>query len=327
MENGSDLLEWLGPDASIRVFSYLEHPADLVRATVVSRSWRQFVIANGLSKSLCTKLCPEVSYFSGIKEITPPGTVQLDESNSTTEWRNHERDHKIYTYINSFLVSTEGATSCISYCIGASSTDHFPEESIENTLKPTEEADWGSSYWSSVGEVDPAVPESLMYMLNNDLAFVDEIMIRPLQEIFEIRDYIYSSKFVRFKLGHSKLPITPAVFNLQQSHQIADENYVWTYISPQYPMEEKNVLQSFKLPRPVLCIGAVVKVELLGRVLKHDFDDLFYICICDVQVRGRTLLPLLAADFSETVHGHGGGVLLKYNPMGYVESDQKWRPN
>ncbi|KAJ3690360.1 hypothetical protein LUZ61_019524 [Rhynchospora tenuis] len=305
MQNGSDLLEWLGPDASIRVFSYLEDPADLVRATAVSRSWRQFVISNGLSKSLCTKLCPEVSYFSGIKEITPWGTIQLDESNSTTEWRNRERDHKIYTYINSFLVSTKGARSCISHCISASSTDRFPDERIENTLEPREEVNWRPSYWSSAGEVDPAVPESLMYQLNYDLTFVDEIMIQPFREFFQNVDRIYSSKYVRFKLGHSRLPITPAIFELPLCDQIADENYVWTYISPQYPMEQENVLQSFKLPRPVLCIGGVVKVKLLGRVQKHDFDDLFYICICHVQVRGRTLSRLLGADFSETVHGCG----------------------
>ncbi|KAJ4777334.1 hypothetical protein LUZ62_016113 [Rhynchospora pubera] len=151
-----------------------------------------------------------------------------------------------------------------------------------------------------------------MYRLNCDLAFVNEIMIRPFQEFFQNDDRIYSSKFVRFKLGHSKLPVTLAISKLQQSHQIADENYVWTYISPQYPMEQENVLQSFKLPRPVLCIGGVVKVELLGRVQKHDFNDLFYICICHVQVRGRPLSLFLGADFCETVHG--GSALLKYNP-------------
>ena len=40
---------------------------------------------------------------------------------------------------------------------------------------------------------------------------------------------------------------------------------------------QKNVLQSFKLPRPVLCIGGVVKVEFLGRIQKQVYDDLYYI--------------------------------------------------
>lgn len=40
---------------------------------------------------------------------------------------------------------------------------------------------------------------------------------------------------------------------------------------------QKNVLQSFKLPRPVLCIGGVMKVEFLGRIQKQREDDQYYI--------------------------------------------------
>jgi hypothetical protein len=40
---------------------------------------------------------------------------------------------------------------------------------------------------------------------------------------------------------------------------------------------QENVLQSFKLPHPVLCIGGVVKIELLGGVVKDAFDGLYYI--------------------------------------------------
>lgn len=36
-------------------------------------------------------------------------------------------------------------------------------------------------------------------------------------------------------------------------------------------------MQSFKLPHSVLCIGGVVKIELLGRVHKDTFDGLYYI--------------------------------------------------
>ena len=38
-----------------------------------------------------------------------------------------------------------------------------------------------------------------------------------------------------------------------------------------------NSLQSFKLPRPVLCIGGVIQVELLGRVQKQRSDQEYYI--------------------------------------------------
>jgi len=37
-----DLIQWLGDDMSIKVFSYLDDPCDLIRASAVSRSWEKF---------------------------------------------------------------------------------------------------------------------------------------------------------------------------------------------------------------------------------------------------------------------------------------------
>ena len=41
--------------------------------------------------------------------------------------------------------------------------------------------------------------------------------------------------------------------------------------------EQENSLQNFKLPEPVVCIGGILKIELLGRVQRQEMDDLFYI--------------------------------------------------
>ena len=42
MGGGNDFMDWLGPDMSIKVLMCLEDPSDLVRASTVSKSWRQF---------------------------------------------------------------------------------------------------------------------------------------------------------------------------------------------------------------------------------------------------------------------------------------------
>jgi len=34
-----NLIQWLGDDMSTKVFSYLDDPRDLIRVSVVSRSW------------------------------------------------------------------------------------------------------------------------------------------------------------------------------------------------------------------------------------------------------------------------------------------------
>lgn len=36
-------------------------------------------------------------------------------------------------------------------------------------------------------------------------------------------------------------------------------------------------MQVFKLPRPVLCIGGILQVDLLGRVQTQEMDQLYYI--------------------------------------------------
>lgn len=40
---------------------------------------------------------------------------------------------------------------------------------------------------------------------------------------------------------------------------------------------QENALQSFKLPKPVVCLGGILRIELLGRVQKQAIDDLYYI--------------------------------------------------
>lgn len=76
-------------------------------------------------------------------------------------------EHRVYSYLSHSLVASEGERVCTLHCIGASSTDNFPEESIINTLESRDRVDFRPYYWSSRGEADPDVPESLMYKLES----------------------------------------------------------------------------------------------------------------------------------------------------------------
>ncbi|VAI44639.1 unnamed protein product [Triticum turgidum subsp. durum] len=134
-----------------------------------------------------------------------------------------------------------------------------------------------------------------------------------LPAFFQDGDPIYSSKVVRFRMGHYKLPRGSETFvmdDYENKMVNADEKYMWTYTSPEFPMLQKNELQSFKLPRPVLCIGGVVMIELLGRVQKQEADDRYYICVCHAEVMGRSLSPLFMVEISDPE----GYSILKYLP-------------
>nr|BAJ85190.1 predicted protein [Hordeum vulgare subsp. vulgare] len=300
-------LDLVGPDLSACVFARLHDPADLARAATVSRPWRRFVEGNGFLKKACVRKFPELAVLAGAVEVRRSPAPSPGPSAEANE-------HRIYSHLYGALVpDARPAVDCILHCIGASSTDNFPDETIDNTLEPQDRVNNRFSYWSSAGQDDPDVPETLTYRLGSDICVVDEIRIQPFKAFFQIGHPIYSSKMVRFRMGHCKLPRRSESFITDDDDNqavIADENYIWTYTSPEFLMFQENKLQTFKLPRPVLCIGGVVKIELLGRVQKQATDDRYYICVCHAQVVGRSLSPVFMVDINDS----GGNAILKHLP-------------
>ncbi|GKD85454.1 hypothetical protein Tco_1356608 [Tanacetum coccineum] len=79
----------------------------------------------------------------------------------------------------------------------------------------------------------------------------------------------------------------------------SDDKFVWTYTSGIFPVGQENLLQRFKLPEHVLCIGRYFQIELIGQVQKQEIDGKYYICVAHVQVIGRQLSPAFSIAFSE----------------------------
>ncbi|CDP03074.1 unnamed protein product [Coffea canephora] len=74
---------------------------------------------------------------------------------------------------------------------------------LSNTPEPSDRIGQRPSYWSSKGEIDSAVPETLTYKLMAKLCVITEIHIQPFQVYFQFGSPIYSAKAVRFLMGHS----------------------------------------------------------------------------------------------------------------------------
>jgi len=149
--------------------------------------------------------------------------------------------------------------------------------------------------------------------LHMNLSVVHEVKIHPFKAYFQMGSPIYSANKVRFRFGYCYSSSSPG-FNssLLDGSMSTDrspcEDYVWTYISQEYPVVQEDELQSFKLPRPVLCIGDILQVELLGRVQKQEMDGLYYICVRHVYVVGR---PISSISFE--VQGQPRQYVLKYS--------------
>ncbi|KAJ7951073.1 F-box protein [Quillaja saponaria] len=302
MGSSMDFFNWLDPDMSIKILMCLDDPADFVRVSSVSRSWCHSVIVNGLCKQLCLRMFPQLSRVASVVELNKHEAKEPVEVGSSyiMEWEALQRDHRVYAYLaRASISSTVG--NCISNAISASSTD-YPEESIDNTLEPRDMVSGRPSYWSSKGQSNPAVPETLLYKLVYDFCVINEINILPFQAFFQMGYPIYSAKSVRFRMGHPKTStdIKSSDLILKSSDASADNEFIWTYTSQEFPMAQENCLQKFKLPEPVLCIGGILQIELLGRVQRQEMDGLFYICVSHVQVVGRSLSPAFGVEILDS---------------------------
>jgi len=111
------------------------------------------VIDREFCKTLCRRICPEVANFTRAVVVTrsPPASDPSRDTDSSTR----DRDHVAYSYLGGALVSAKPSMDCILRCIGASTTDYFPEETIQNTLDPRDRVNHRPSYWSSAGHDDP----------------------------------------------------------------------------------------------------------------------------------------------------------------------------
>lgn len=136
------------------------------------------MVENGLCKKLCLRMFPQLSRVGHVIESNNSDAKDYAEvgSSNSKEWDTLEREHRVYAFLAHACTSfPEG--DCISKAISASSTDNYPEESIEHTLVFSVAR--RASYWSSKGQKNPAVPEMLTYKLKSDFVIITEINIHP----------------------------------------------------------------------------------------------------------------------------------------------------
>uniref|UniRef100_A0A5B6Z189 F-box domain-containing protein n=1 Tax=Davidia involucrata TaxID=16924 RepID=A0A5B6Z189_DAVIN len=277
MEGCRDFIQWLGPDISIKILMCLEDPSDIVRVSSVSTSWHQFVVANSLSKQLCLRIFPEISSVAHVIEVNNMIEPEEVKPANSMEWEYLGRDHRIYAFLARALTSFM-RKCCMLEAICASSTDNYPEESIQNTLEPSDRVEHRASFWSSKGESDPAVPETLVYKLIANLCVITEVHVQPFQAYFQIGFPIYSAKAVRFRIGHPKFPmdIENDVRDESLVHQeSAEDKFIWTYTSPEFQMAQylkiitAKMVYCWKIGEPLAKVHATKTYSLHWRNLAN----------------------------------------------------------
>lgn len=143
------------------------------------------VIANGLAKQLCFKTFPQLSSIVSVVNANE-GTMNSVEvkTNCVVEREVLESDHKVYaSLLQAIMKSKVSPKDCIANAVSASSTDNYPDESVVNTLNPRDRFIRRASYWSSKGQSNPEVPETLIYKLRTGIWVITEIDIQPFEGV------------------------------------------------------------------------------------------------------------------------------------------------
>lgn len=141
------------------------------------------MVENALWKQLCLRRFPQLSKVAHVVEVNDCEATEISVGSSNSkELETLERDHKAYAILGRSCKEF-AVEDCILEAISASSTDNYPEESIQNTLEPRDIVARRASYWSSKGQCDPSVPETLTYKLDSDFCVITEINIQPFRGI------------------------------------------------------------------------------------------------------------------------------------------------
>ncbi|KAJ7517197.1 hypothetical protein O6H91_21G014100 [Diphasiastrum complanatum] len=252
----------------------------------------QLVIESRLWRNLCIRRFPEIEMFEYVVVGGPSAQLSMDVVGKPLSPQQLLIEHHAYSTLCKQLSKEPWERSCISKSISASSTDNFPDESIAQTLYPSPTfSEQFPSYWSSKGQKLADVPEYLTYELVTRLCVVHEVRIRPFEAYFQYGNPIYSAKFVRFRMGYSSSWNQKDELSSTSTTTSSDscDDYIWTYTSQEFPMVQADTLQHFKLEPPALCVGGVIQIELLGRCQTQRADQLYYICICHVNVVGTPI--------------------------------------
>ncbi|KAL8500111.1 hypothetical protein ACS0TY_019925 [Phlomoides rotata] len=281
METTNDFVNCLDKDLCLHIMGLFD-PIDVVRAAVVSKNWRHFVIANGLAKQLCLKVLPQLSTIAGVV-IGSTGESSSAEAETSTAMESEllERDHTVYA---SLLHATTKSNVPLKYCI-----EYIARASSANSLPI------GSNYGQ---------PGDLIYKLRTGPWLINEIDIQPFKVFFQNGRYISA----RFRVGHPK-SATAIGRGLKSIYcplpKPVDDKFVWSYTSPEFPMS-----QPFELPEPTLCVGGYVLIEILDRFQCQN-HELFYFNMSRIKIMGRPLFPAFDAEIQEA----SGEILLRYYPQ------------
>lgn len=150
------------------------------------------MIANGLCKQLCLRIFPQLANVACVAELSSEKKKSVDVGSSNSmQWEALDREHMVYASLFKALTASK-VINCLAHAISASSTDNYPRESIKNTLDPRDQILGRSSYWSSKGQSNPEVPETLIYKLRADFCVITEINIQPFQGCWFVTLNLYT---------------------------------------------------------------------------------------------------------------------------------------
>ncbi|GLT84522.1 hypothetical protein SLE2022_027470 [Rubroshorea leprosula] len=330
----------LNNDVLEKIVRHLDDPSDIVRVSCVSREWRYFVIANGFAKHLCLRMFPQLSRVDHVVEPASMAKSLVAVGPSNMERETWKKEHKPCAFFargfpERQMVVAVGPSNmewetlkkrCRACGFWARGFMSFPEKQMDvavgtsnlewETLKKEHRAyAFLARGFMSFPEKrmvkvryrasyeNPVFPIILTYKLVDDICVVTEIRKKIFRgpPHFQSQWGMDSAKSIQFRMGHLNSFNDDNPLHKLSPDSLGDK-FVWTYTSPEFPVVQEDLSQSFKLPEPVLCIGGRLQI-----VLRGDGSFNFIGRTPHFKVFGRPLSPAFKAEML----GPSGNFVLK----------------
>jgi hypothetical protein len=206
--------------------------------------------------------------------------------------------------------------SLFAEALAASSTDHV-YEGASNTLSAltvnTHQHGhmWAQPcYWSSSGSHTPETRDWLLYRLCSRVCIVHAVQLQPYHADFQAPLHgdptrpLYAPSRLRVQVN----PMAALNADGWSDDVLIASDVVkeWAYTSDAFPVQPRNELQTFWLPKPVFCVGGMLRIVLEGRIEQQEADGEYYVCICRATALGQPLYGFRSAPAETEVLMYDG---------------------
>lgn len=178
---------------------------------------------------------------------------------------------------------TDIGSESLASSVGEATSIDWPEEALENVLQSGTclGRDGQPRYWSSAASHTADSDDAFTLKLTEPVCIVHAFRLTALKAFFQPSQPVYAPKRFRARIGWAG--------EVNSEGFARSTKRKWSVTTRQMRFKPVKDPQAFVLPRPALCLGGFVRIELEGKRTALESTGSFYVAISNARVEGCSL--------------------------------------